>query len=70
MEKVEYIILTETWNIMLESIDKINNYLQKETITLEVRVNMFTSLYDFIINLRRPPRKETRNLTTRTYFKE
>lgn len=52
MEKLEYIILTEIWNCVLERIDKISNYLQKETITLDVATNMFTSLDDFIINLR------------------
>lgn len=52
MEKLEYIILSEIWNCILERIDKISNYLQKETMTLDVATNMFTSLDDFIINLR------------------
>lgn len=52
MENLEFIILTEIWSSILERIDKTNNYLQKETITLDVATNLLTSLYDFITNLR------------------
>ncbi|KAF2889113.1 hypothetical protein ILUMI_17060 [Ignelater luminosus] len=52
MENLEFIILTEIWSIILERIDKTSNYLQKETITMDVATNLFTSLDDFIINLR------------------
>ncbi|KAF2885343.1 hypothetical protein ILUMI_20812 [Ignelater luminosus] len=49
---LEFIILTEIWSTILEKIDKTSNYLQKETITMDVATNLFTSLDDFIINLR------------------
>ncbi|KAL4703824.1 hypothetical protein ACJJTC_016791 [Scirpophaga incertulas] len=49
-------ILTKIWSSILERIDKTSNYLQKETthtlVTLDVATNLFTSLYDFITNLR------------------
>ncbi|GBP54047.1 hypothetical protein EVAR_85350_1 [Eumeta japonica] len=52
MRNLEFIILTEIWSSILERIDKTSNYLQKETITLDVATNLFTSLHDFITNLR------------------
>ncbi|KAL4721689.1 hypothetical protein ACJJTC_018206 [Scirpophaga incertulas] len=52
MGNLEFIILTEIWSTVLERIDKTSNYLQKETITLDVATNLLTSLYDFITNLR------------------
>lgn len=54
MGNLEFIILTEIWSCILERIDKTSNYLQKETITLDVATNLFTSLFitDFITNLR------------------
>ncbi|GBP36670.1 hypothetical protein EVAR_35256_1 [Eumeta japonica] len=52
MRNLEFIILTEIWSSILERIDKTSNYLQKETITLDVATNVFTSLHDFITNLR------------------
>nr|XP_042894988.1 zinc finger MYM-type protein 1-like [Parasteatoda tepidariorum]XP_042895119.1 zinc finger MYM-type protein 1-like [Parasteatoda tepidariorum]XP_042899228.1 zinc finger MYM-type protein 1-like [Parasteatoda tepidariorum]XP_042901855.1 zinc finger MYM-type protein 1-like [Parasteatoda tepidariorum]XP_042906919.1 zinc finger MYM-type protein 1-like [Parasteatoda tepidariorum]XP_042909334.1 zinc finger MYM-type protein 1-like [Parasteatoda tepidariorum] len=52
MGNLEFIILTEIWSTILERIDKTSNYLQKETITLDVATNLLTSLYDFITNLR------------------
>ncbi|KAL4706932.1 hypothetical protein ACJJTC_006976 [Scirpophaga incertulas] len=52
MRNLEFIILTEIWSTILERIDKTSNYLQKETITLDVATNLLTSLYDFITNLR------------------
>ncbi|GBP20894.1 hypothetical protein EVAR_80713_1 [Eumeta japonica] len=78
MRNLELIILTEIWSSILERIDKTSNYLQKETITLDVATNLFTSLHDFITNLRdnnlitsnHLPKKRTQNLTTRIYLKE
>lgn len=52
MEKLEFILLTEIWNSILERIDRTSNYLQKETITLDVATNLFTALDDYIISLR------------------
>ncbi|KAF2890975.1 hypothetical protein ILUMI_15198, partial [Ignelater luminosus] len=52
MGNLEFIILTDIWSTILERTDKTNNYLQKETIAIDVATNLFTSLDNFIINLR------------------
>ncbi|KAG6456299.1 hypothetical protein O3G_MSEX009659 [Manduca sexta] len=52
MEKLEFTILTEIWSSILERIDKTSNYLQGETITLDVATNLFTALDEYIISLR------------------
>ncbi|CAH1171094.1 unnamed protein product [Phaedon cochleariae] len=52
MGKLEFIILTEIWSSILERINKTSNYLQKATITLDVAINLFTALDDYIISLR------------------
>ncbi|KAF2889967.1 hypothetical protein ILUMI_16206, partial [Ignelater luminosus] len=52
MGNLEFIILTEIWSTILERTDKTSNFLQKETIAIDVATNLFTSLDNFIINLR------------------
>ncbi|KAF2889356.1 hypothetical protein ILUMI_16817 [Ignelater luminosus] len=48
VQNLEFIILSG----ILEKINETSNYLPKETITTDVATNLFTSLDDFIINLK------------------
>lgn len=52
MEKLEFLILTEMWSTILERIDKTNVNLQKATMTMDVAINLLTSLANFIDTVR------------------
>lgn len=48
MVKVEFLILTDIWRIILKKINKANVTLQKGTMTLDGAINLFTSIVIFI----------------------
>lgn len=52
MEKLEFLILTEMWSVILERIDKTNANLQKATMTMDVAINLLTSLVNLIDSIR------------------
>lgn len=52
MKKLETIILTETWNDLLEAINKTSLSLQNNTITMDVATKLFESLSKYISNAR------------------
>uniref|UniRef100_A0A2S2PML1 Uncharacterized protein n=1 Tax=Schizaphis graminum TaxID=13262 RepID=A0A2S2PML1_SCHGA len=52
MEKLETIILTETWNDLLGAINKTSLSLQDNTITMDVAIKLFASLSEYIGNAR------------------
>jgi len=52
MEKLETVILTETWNDLLGAINKTSLSLQNNTITMDVATKLFASLSEYISNAR------------------
>jgi hypothetical protein len=52
MEKLETIILTETWSDLLGAINKTSLSLQNNTITMDVATKLLASLSEYIDNAR------------------
>lgn len=52
MSKLEFTILTELWNSVLQRINKTSTLLQKQNITLDVAINLLSAIDEFIIGLR------------------